>query len=1002
MTMCLPEAWINCHTASAQRTERLMARAEITAVFTCIIACFALRHSIVIALLYSRIFDCSWYTCFILLLLHLHFHPVFLYFWAGAVNNAGIMKLRMPMDFEEDFNHVAYPKYDSGNCKERHYHAEFLRPSSTIPWTSARCTRLLRPISSKIALLRKERLQTPHLNVSRANGAHLNSNCSHQNLGYEVPHDGLKKDTVASTQGEEWESCPRPRKKVKRTYSSRTRSFQQKGYGETEGEAPRFCPASGHAIVLPSPRSLCLGPSRSPQADSTTTSRPSSLPLLSVRKSQQPQELPRSLATGQWRLLDGICKGMVALLKATYTSELSPTSGSRSLLSTCLRQTPKYIAMEEALSDTEDLDDDTDATTNVYYDLEEYGSLAGGGWEPLRTLVRAHGMKMIRDAVEEGLLEPLVARHMISLCLDVAAIGEALQIIESLTNIASRTKTSSIRCDLRVISSGLDMLDSKFERRGDFYRQTTTLLAHGVMDMDWIFGRNMIATWNGVIRAIASADEHSQAASLLLRKATALTFEPSEARNQEEVHKLRLHAHRARKISMLRSAKAPNLGSKPTYMLINTDSNYSKEPYPQTLWNVITAVSAIACLQQPLPFTTASDYQSSIEELILDLAIDARLCIAIRGVGEAPCGHLGSYLESLCLPLLAGTITEILTIDQHEHHIHGHFESLSTLASLSTSSDAIRSAGSFVCAVARFCGLIRPDFVFDTMQRLVRNFILLSKSTVCNSSTQKFCGDVALAAAFTYSEDTNQPSHCDWSMQVESSLHGKGSDPLASVSSPFRTPARGNVQYQGTYRWEEGICEWIAKTPNVAIQWPQHQQNPTTDDVRVPGTLGSYARQTMPMGPERSPCALGGKSTKHVGSSKGDERRALHVFIPRRPTHFNDPTTAENSNLMNAPKPTIRTVSHSRPIVETHEDSDVDELSTPDPSQGKPTNPIQFKDLANTMPHTKGSRSSTRSTKVQEAENKIPGPSARRKDESQGYRPVCDMGEDELALMFRW
>jgi hypothetical protein len=77
-------------------------------------------------------------------------------------------------------------------------------------------------------------------------------------------------------------------------------------------------------------------------------------------------------------------------------------TGASSLRSMCLRKVPAVIALEE--QEQEELvppEERVDVTSEMYAELEELG--VGIGWPPLREVVRAHGVAMVAEAVEEGL-----------------------------------------------------------------------------------------------------------------------------------------------------------------------------------------------------------------------------------------------------------------------------------------------------------------------------------------------------------------------------------------------------------------------------------------------------------------------------------------------------------------------------------------------------------------------------------------------------------------------
>jgi len=67
----------------------------------------------------------------------------------------------------------------------------------------------------------------------------------------------------------------------------------------------------------------------------------------------------------------------------------------------CLRKVPEYIKLEQATHVATDGDDDKNATADIYADLEDLGPTSAG-WRPLKEVVRAHGLYIVRDLLRDG------------------------------------------------------------------------------------------------------------------------------------------------------------------------------------------------------------------------------------------------------------------------------------------------------------------------------------------------------------------------------------------------------------------------------------------------------------------------------------------------------------------------------------------------------------------------------------------------------------------------
>ena len=689
--------------------------------------------------------------------------------------------------------------------------------SAKTAWTSARCNRLLRPLSSKIALLRKEiELQT--WQNEHESKAPISTNP--EVIGFPLTNKDVnwlrqlpEPENIKFLENpREWELSPRPRKRIKRTYSSKTKESVS-NEGSQVIKSQNTCTASV-AIELP-PQLAQEETSSTSSVVNTETDQPHSL---SQKEFALTSIICKALVPDHWKLVDGICKGYVALLRATCGRKSLHKTGCRSLLSTCIRQTPRYIAEEELMTKSDDPNDDVDISAFVYNQLEELGSVHGG-WEPLRILVRAHGTKLITDAIEQGLLGPPVAQCLAQLCLHIFAGDETQQIIESLSEFVK--SSDNVRYDPHMISNSVAALESYKGNSGFLFRHTAKMLTDEVFPIDWISDRSMIGTWNKVIRSITERDNDATSAILLLGNAIDASRGtmnlPSEA-----VDKLRLQTYQASHRPTLRSTRSivcPD-GSKSTRSNTNASNIASNESSndrtTSTLSSVFTVLCAVACIQGRTAAQNSNKSSPWVTTALQFLATEAKQAVELAGVGKKLSCSDKSYDDSMYLPLLASGIAE-LSLERSPNISEQNLPAVFTLVELPRN-EVLRIAGPFICAVARCRGRANSENPFDSVKAIVQH--LISVPTAINSSRplRELVHDLAIATAFAYAEETARPVHLEWALETESSLEGK------AISTPkpptARTPIRGGIQTKSRFRWEEGICEWIAKTPSLSLPKP--------------------------------------------------------------------------------------------------------------------------------------------------------------------------------------
>ena len=134
-------------------------------------------------------------------------------------------------------------------------------------------------------------------------------------------------------------------------------------------------------------------------------------------------------------LYESVIRALDSLLRATCPPESQPSGSPKSLLAMCLRRIPDYIAELEywekkdaEVNKTKSVIQESKVSFDIYTELESMGALAG--WKHLRIVARAHGIKIIRDALRDGLAEDRVAPTLIGLCCMYLPFVESQELID--------------------------------------------------------------------------------------------------------------------------------------------------------------------------------------------------------------------------------------------------------------------------------------------------------------------------------------------------------------------------------------------------------------------------------------------------------------------------------------------------------------------------------------------------------------------------------------------
>lgn len=273
-------------------------------------------------------------------------------------------------------------------------------------WTASRCRRALRPLISRLAAIRQlsvERAQ--RISTNADNAAHIPQKKRRFSDNADRS-DGESGERLHSIRADpDWDPDTRPAKRVRVTYRSKSCAAQRqnatsKGSGKGDSTKPQKEEIYEHANRLGRYHKDKLGAE-----------------LASSR-----QYVKNRCTFSQLGM------AFENLLRVTASQRPAPATGVDSLFNLCLKKVPLLIDQESALHPKQDIESQSQASNQIYEDLEAWGSTTGGGWKPLRTVVRAHGVKAMCEAFVEKILpiESLAAFADICYRLNARREGDLL------------------------------------------------------------------------------------------------------------------------------------------------------------------------------------------------------------------------------------------------------------------------------------------------------------------------------------------------------------------------------------------------------------------------------------------------------------------------------------------------------------------------------------------------------------------------------------------------
>ncbi|MCJ1432231.1 hypothetical protein MMC27_001587 [Xylographa pallens] len=715
--------------------------------------------------------------------------------------------------------------------------------STAAPWTTTRCNRLLRPLSSRVALLRKRKeLQIQRLCDAEAAVQNERAKVLSKPENQVRLFPALFQPPSSTAEDPDWTPENIPRKRLKRTYSSKSCMLKERG-SESRAEpcaavVPGVSKIQIPAVSLHIKRGLEASASDGSGSEYGFTSKEhvekdyGEVGTIATgrRKSSSIQSFTRDsfrklakfVSPSEWMLQDGLYTGLEALLKATKKGTPTRTEGARSLFSTCLRNVPAYIAIEQCWVDQEDDDTDTDVALNTYVDLESFSSAENSGWKPLREVARAHGITIIGDGIRDGSVGPAIARGLIILCLQASAYDEAEALVKCmLARLGPIAKPSTPSDGLFIpqTSVALQILrefSNQTERRGFLFSQLSSLLSSKIVPVQWISSQDMVSCWNQVIVSITQQDSYANEAVALLRTAVALSCGSGSKSKSCQIHDLRFLSRTAVKDSKLRPWPVAH-SSKPDRSLAedkqldraNHKAYQLSTALTTTISNLLTVLLSITLVSGEQHHPDISFARGLTRGVLLALALDVDECEMAPCDIQTNSGH-SIHATRLCLPLLANIIS-IKSVDLIAKSRKDRIDLCDLLAKMKTTVGLTEELASFLCATAHCSEQAGTKTAFHYMQNMVTWLFDLAPGPSGENTAQQGLEHLAVKTALEFAEQTNERDHLDWALEMEESVNLQDTD--SHLRQGSRSAAHVIDKPAAGFRWEEGICEWVAKTP---------------------------------------------------------------------------------------------------------------------------------------------------------------------------------------------
>ncbi|KAK4541704.1 hypothetical protein LTR36_007413 [Oleoguttula mirabilis] len=493
-----------------------------------------------------------------------------------------------------------------------------------------------------------------------------------------------------------------------------------------------------------------------------------------VQKSRKSQSLPIKPSSAAEAAYNNLVTALGSFLHATRPAEARSINGAPSLMSACLRKVPAYVELEKpcAVEDEDDSDGEPDIASEIYNELEAYGSAPDGGWSGLQEVVRADGLHRIKAAISDGLLPVRTVEALVTACCRADNVGAGMQLI-----------STALEVDL----PGRDLILSKLLMLGEQHtggaeycilRTVSDLLRRNVISLQELCIQKTI--WQIFFRSITSVQTRPEAVGFLStcilvawkRITMGSAVEPSD-----EVRTVLDSIRDAAVLLVATSAVGGRSGADTTSVHATLPDAVRR----MTACMVITCVDATRIMRALSSRSVAASHTQTLLSSFL--------------VGSLVLGDTGSTPTSNLRCLSVGTLlTHLATLEGL------HDDKSASPASQPCLSQQDTFISDVALTIGRWDVEAGDAFLTKTTGKLLQAVDRFPDAAAVVKQ-------LALGSARAYADARLDKNNLMFAEEVEDMvLHG-------ARLSILQTPGATARSKRDSYRWEDGLCEWIAKTP---------------------------------------------------------------------------------------------------------------------------------------------------------------------------------------------
>lgn len=493
-------------------------------------------------------------------------------------------------------------------------------------------------------------------------------------------------------------------------------------------------------------------------------------------------------------------------------AEKKPGRGARSLMSMVARRLPEFIAREQEAQNEMEKDRDDDMCGAYFTELESFYAPHGKGWKPLREVVRAQGIYLVSTIIQNKWVTDSIACALIENCRYHEPDACEMLLSTFLSTCTTYPYPLARKPPIDSSMSGDPVrLLRKYASYGPAHRsyifdELAKLLERGVLPPQWMSTKVWMSWMTRATISLSKEDDDCAAASRLIEAVlissghVQMAAGSTKGTRRTQRDKIR---GRTTRVSSIGQADKPDMkGPCPV-------------PVEDALSNHVTSLLAALCGMHISRSRTLDDWtelgRTKAGHIIEYLSYMMERVVEQKPLSWATTVSSHQLFRRGCI-LLADCLLQCndALLEDDDEHMVPPVPSLEGLCEyLSTRSDLVKELALFVRQAFRCFGGAAESEGFD-MGRDIRRMVSRLPHLSQLPCLSVLLGQVAVETAMQFAEGTGEPHDHLWAVEIQETIITLHSGKETSTES---TNESGDPSQSRGFRWEESICEWVARTP---------------------------------------------------------------------------------------------------------------------------------------------------------------------------------------------